>query len=165
MNHSIRTMMRTAAATLAIMLINLSLSAQSSTEQERAYEKAKKEITEAFGLFPSFFEVYPKHALPSAWANFQAMSSSDSPIPPKYRELLQLAVASQIPCAYCIYYHTAAAKANGATDEEIQDAVAQGAQTRHWSMILQGNQVDLKQFQKEIDAALKYIEKMANTKG
>lgn len=152
---------------LPAILMTLSLSAQTSaTETDAAYEKAKQEIIDAFGLFPSFFDVYPQHALPSAWANFQAMSSPDSPIPPKYRELLQLAVASQIPCAYCIYYHSAAAKANGATDEEIQDAVAQGAQTRHWSMVLQGNQVDLEQFKKEIDAALKYIEKQAaDTKG
>jgi AhpD family alkylhydroperoxidase len=149
------------------VLITVSLAGQTPTDTtgSAAYEKAKKEIINTFGLFPSFFEVYPGYALPSAWANFQAMSSPDSPIPPKYRELLQLAVASQIPCAYCIYFHSAAAKAHGATDEELQDAIAQGAQTRHWSMVLQGNQVDLDQFKKEVDAALEYMAKVAETKG
>jgi alkylhydroperoxidase/carboxymuconolactone decarboxylase family protein YurZ len=37
----------------------------------------------------------------------------------------------------------------GATDEEIQEAVAQGAQTRHWSMIVQGNQTDLEAWKSE----------------
>lgn len=169
MKNLIRTITGKLALTLPVVFITLTMSAQTptdSTAMEAAYKKAKQEIVEAFGLFPSFFEVYPKHALPSAWANFQAMGSADSPIPPKYRELLQLAVASQIPCAYCIYFHTAAAKANGATDEEIQDAIAQGAQTRHWSMVLQGNQVSLEQFKKEVDAALKYMEQKATaTKG
>jgi AhpD family alkylhydroperoxidase len=85
------------------------------------------------------------------------MSGPESKIPGKYRELLQLAVASQIPCQYCIYFHTAAAKANGATDEEIREAIAQGAQTRHWSMILQGNQIDYEKFKKEFDGIMKYM--------
>jgi AhpD family alkylhydroperoxidase len=160
MKNPIQSMTRKALPIL-LMLFAFSLSAQTAAEQDAAYQKAKQEIIQQFGLFPSFFDVYPKHALPSAWANFQAMSSPDSPIPPKYRELLQLAVASQIPCAYCIYYHSAAAKANGATDDEIQDAIAQGAQTRHWSMVLQGNQVSLEQFKREVDAALKYISEQA----
>ncbi|MDQ3017534.1 MAG: carboxymuconolactone decarboxylase family protein [Bacteroidota bacterium] len=103
------------------------------------------------------FEVFPKYALAGAWENFKQMSSSNSKIPPKYRELLQLAVAAQIPCQYCIYFHTSAAKAFGATDEEIQEAVAQGAQTRHWSMILQGNQISFEEFKKEFDTAMKYM--------
>ncbi len=83
-------------------------------------------------------------------------------IPAKYRELLQLAVSSQIPCQYCIYFHSSAAKAYGATDEEIREAIAQGAQTRHWSMILQGNQVDLKDFKEEFDGIMKYMATQSN---
>ena len=55
--------------------------------------------------------------------------------PPKYRELLQLAVAAQIPCQYCIYFHTSVAKAFGATDEDIHEAIAKGEQIRHWRSI------------------------------
>jgi len=75
--------------------------------------------------------------------------------------LLQLAVASQIPCNYCIYFHTASAKANGATDEEVQEAVAHGAATRHWSMILQGNQIDFEAFKTEFDTMMKYMSEKA----
>ncbi len=36
---------------------------------------------------------------------------------------IALAVASQIPCDYCVYFHTQAAEANGATDEEIPETL------------------------------------------
>lgn len=138
---------------ITVFLISTTLFAQDNN----AYEKAKTEIQEQFGVFPTLFKVYPKHALAGAWENFKQLNSPTSKIPPKYRELLQLAVASQIPCAYCIYFHTASAKAFGATDEEIQEAVAQGAATRKWSTILQGNQTDLSEFKTEFDAMMKYM--------
>ena len=125
--------------------------------QDMSYENAKKEIEEEFGTFPTMFEVFPDHALAGAWENFKKLNSSESKIPPKYRELLQLAVAAQIPCDYCIYFHTASAKAYGATEEEIQEAVAQGAATRHWSMILQGNQVDFEKFKTEFDSMMQHM--------
>lgn len=53
------------------------------------------------------------------------------------------------------YDDTAVAKANGATDEEIREAVAMAAITRHWSTVLNGMQVDLPTFKSERDAVLK----------
>src|SRR5476651_86004 len=79
----------------------------------------------------------------------------------KTKELIGLAVAAQIPCTYCIYFHTAAAKANGATDEEIREAVAMAAITRHWSTVLNGMQVDLPTFKRETDAVLKLASEKA----
>ncbi len=153
MNHLIKTIIRRMIFVIPVLLISMTLSAQDND----AYENAKNEIEQTFGSFLSMFEVYPKDALPGAWDNFKQLQSPENAIPAKYRELLQLAVASQIPCAYCVYYHIAVAKAFGATDEEIQEAVAHGAQTRQWSMILQGNQIELEVFKNEVDAALKYM--------
>lgn len=132
--------------------------------QSDAYNKAVKEIEETFGVVPKMFQAFPDYALAGAWENFKALSGPESVIPPKYRELLQLAVAAQIPCQYCIYFHTAAAKAFGATEEEIQEAVAQGAQTRHWSMILQGNMINYEEFKKEFDKAMEYMAAKAKGK-
>jgi AhpD family alkylhydroperoxidase len=153
MNHSIKTITKKMIFVIPVLLIAMTISAQDND----AYENAKNEIEQTFGSFLSMFEVFPKDALPGAWENFKQLQSPDNAIPAKYRELIQLAVASQIPCVYCVYYHVAVAKALGATDEEIQEAVAHGAQTRHWSMILQGNQIDLEEFKNEVDAALKYM--------
>jgi len=159
MNHAIKKVIRNLKFVIPILLISMTLSAQNN----EAYEQAKAEITQTFGTFLLMFDAYPELALPSAWENYKLMQGPDNAIPPKYRELLQLAVASQIPCIYCVYFHTAAAKAFGATDEEIIEAVAHGAQTRHWSMILQATQVDFETFKAEMDAAMKFMsEKSGN---
>lgn len=157
MDQSIKTIMKSVFFSVVVLLASTATFAQDND----AYEKAKTEIQEQFGTFPSFFKVFPKHALAGSWESFKQLNSPTSKIPPKYRELLQLAVASQIPCDYCIYFHTAAAKANGATDEEVQEAIAQGAQTRHWSMILQGNQIDFETFKTEFDTMMKYMSEKA----
>lgn len=138
---------------IPFLFFSLGLSAQDTM----SYENAKKEIEQEFGMFPTMFQVYPQHALAGAWENFKQLNSSKSMIPPKYRELIQLAVASQIPCDYCVYFHSASAKAFGASEEEIQEAIADGAQTRQWSMVLQGNQVDLDKFKSEFEAMMKYM--------
>lgn len=138
---------------IPFLFFSLGLSAQDTM----SYENAKKEIEQEFGMFPTMFQVYPQHALAGAWENFKQLNSSTSMIPPKYRELIQLAVASQIPCNYCVYFHSASAKAFGASEEEIQEAIADGAQTRQWSMVLQGNQVDLDKFKSEFEAMMKYM--------
>lgn len=138
---------------IPFILFSFTLSAQDSA----SFEETKKEIETEFGSFPTMFSVYPKAALKGAWENWKQLNGPDSMIPPKYREMIQLAVASQIPCDYCVYFHTASAKAHGASDEEIQEAVAQGAQTRQWSMILQGNQIDFDEFKTEFDAMMKHM--------
>lgn len=122
-----------------------------------SYEKTRKEIETEFGIFPAMFAAYPSEALTGAWETWKQLNGPKSLIPPKYRELLQLAVAAQIPCNYCVYFHTASAKAYGATEEEIKEAVAQGAQTRHWSMILQGNQIEYEKFKTEFDGMMKHM--------
>jgi AhpD family alkylhydroperoxidase len=72
----------------------------------------------------------------------------------KTKELLGLAVAAQIPCEYCIYFHTAAARANGATEAEIREAVAMAAIVRHWSTFLNGMQIDAATFRREVDTIM-----------
>ena len=153
MNNSIKNITKRMIFIIPVLLIAMTLSAQDNN----AYENAKSEIEQQFGTMPSMFEAYPKLALAGAWENFKQLNSPEGNIPPKYRELIRLAVAAQIPCNYCIYFHVASAKAFGATDEEIKEAVAHGAQTRHWSMILKGNQVDFEEFKTEFDAILKLM--------
>ncbi|RLD59551.1 MAG: carboxymuconolactone decarboxylase family protein [Bacteroidetes bacterium] len=157
MRNFIKYIIRRLIFIIPVLLIPITISAQSSD----AYETAKKEIEQTFGTFLSMFEAIPVHALPGAWDNFKQLQSPENAIPPKYRELMQLSVAAQIPCEYCVYYHITVAKAFGATDEEIKEAVAHGAQTRQWSMVLQGNQIELEDFKAEVDAALIYMSEQA----
>jgi AhpD family alkylhydroperoxidase len=69
----------------------------------------------------------------------------------KTKQLIGLGVAAQIPCAYCVYAHTKAAKAAGATDAQIKEAIATAALVRFNSTMLQGSGYDLQKFQQEVD--------------
>ncbi|MEN8226265.1 MAG: carboxymuconolactone decarboxylase family protein [Bacteroidota bacterium] len=155
MNNMISLPARRIILLIPIILLCMSLSAQEKSD----YAKAKADIVQTFGLFPSMFEAFPQHALSGAWENFKQLHSPDNKIPPKYRELIQLAVASQVPCEYCIYFHAASARMFGASEDEIKEAVAQGATSRHWSIVLKGNQVDFEEFKKEFHAMMDYMAK------
>ena len=66
-----------------------------------------------------------------------------SAIPGKYKELIGLALAAQIPCRYCVAFHTnVSGKLHGATDAEIQETLAVAGIVRHWSRFLNGMQTD-----------------------
>ena len=114
-----------------------------------------------FGTVPVMFKVYPDHLRASAWDWFKATMSPDAALPAKYSELVALGVAAQIPCDYCVYAHTTMAKMHGATDAEIQGAIASAANTRHWSTVLNGADVSLDEFRKEWDGILAYIQEQS----
>ena len=143
---------------ISLFLFTGNLSAQ---ETDTTYEKAKTEIEQTFGTFPSWFAAYPKYALPEAWGLYKTLKGPKSSISSKNAELIQLAVAAQIPCVYCVYFHRISAKGFGATDEEINEAVALGAETRQWSMVLQGSGISFEDFKAEFDGAMKYMSEKA----
>lgn len=123
--------------------------------QDDSAAAAYRDIEQALGSVPSMFAAFPKIGIAGAWAEFKSVQlNPKSALDGKTKELLGLAVAAQIPCQYCIYFHTAAAKLNGASDEEIREAVAMAAIVRHWSTVLHGMQVDQATFRKETDAIL-----------
>lgn len=133
-----------AAGTLAAMLTSAPASADD-------YDATLKDIQSTMGGVPGFVKQFPKAGLPGAWAEVKAIELSDkTALPPKVKSLISLAVAAQIPCSYCVWSDTENAKRAGATDEEIQEAVAMAALTRHWSTIFNGMQVDLAQFKKDM---------------
>jgi len=113
---------------------------------------AYKDIQATLGSVPDMFKTLPDVAIAGAWAEIKGVQlNPKTALDGKTKELMGLAVASQIPCQYCIYFHTEAAKLNGASDEEIKETIAMAAIVRHWSTILNGSQVDLATFKKQTD--------------
>lgn len=111
------------------------------------------DIEKTFGSVPTFFRNVPQAALPGAWKTMKEFQlGPGTALSGKEKELIGLAVAAQIPCEYCIYFHTRSARAAGASEEEIREAVAMSANTRFWSTILNGTEVDFENFRKEFDA-------------
>ncbi len=162
MNKTMRLTRSAIAASIAIFVLSTSPLAQES--QKDASEKAEAEMKAAFGTVPVMMKVYPDHLRAGAWELFKATMSPDAAIPAKFSELISLGVASQIPCTYCIYAHTTMAKMLGATDAEIQGAIASAANTRHWSTVLNGADVPLDEFKKEWDGILAHIKKQSEAK-
>jgi len=145
---------------IAVFILSTSLLAQESKSD--SWDKAQAEMKSMFGSVPVMFTKLPMHVRASAWEWFKSIGNPDAAIPAKYGELIGLAVASQIPCEYCVYAHTSMAKMLGATDEEIQEAVQKSADVRHWSTILNGNQVSFESFKSNWDQILAFLK--ANSK-
>jgi AhpD family alkylhydroperoxidase len=60
----------------------------------------------------------------TAWLNLdKIVGREDGAVPRKYRELIALGVAFTTQCVYCIEVHTKAAKATGASREEITETI------------------------------------------
>jgi AhpD family alkylhydroperoxidase len=147
--------MRKSSFALVAIAAALSLAVPASAE-DAGSDAAYRDIEQTLGSVPTFFKMFPQTGIAGAWGEFKSVQlNPNTRLSGKVKELIGLAVAAQIPCTYCIYFHTAAAKLNGATDEEIREAVAMAAITRHWSTVLNGTQVDLAAFKQETDAVLK----------
>jgi AhpD family alkylhydroperoxidase len=140
------------SAAFALTAVTLIVSSPVRAD-DAAYDAAIKDIAQTLGGVPTFVKMLPKAALPGAWAEIKAMEfSGDTALDSKTKSLISLAVASQIPCDYCIWADTNSARQAGATQEQIAEAVAVGALTRHWSTLFYGLQIDLDQFKKELGA-------------
>lgn len=63
---------------------------------------------------------------------------NDGVIPPKYRELISLAVALTTQCTYCIDVHTRQALKDGASNEELSETVFIAAALRAGAAVGQG---------------------------
>jgi AhpD family alkylhydroperoxidase len=130
--------MKALVATLALSILPVVASSQSVNAQDA----------------PQFMkDTFPEPGLSAAWQESQALSNPNAALDAKTRELIGLGVAAQIPCTYCVYYHTKAARQAGATDAQIKEAVAAAAETRKWSTMLNGNAYNVDDFKKQIDAA------------
>lgn len=83
-----------------------------------------------------------KHLAPVEFAGFvtfdQTVGREDGKIPRKYRELIAIAVACTTQCPYCLDVHTRAAKATGATREEVSEASLLAAALRAGGAVTHG---------------------------
>lgn len=124
-------------------------------------EKVYKEIEEMFGLVPSMFKAIPDSSLELEWQLFKRVQFDEGAIPNKYRELMGVAISAISKCRYCAYFHTELAKLNGATDQEIEDAVHYAKSSSGWSTYINGLQLDYDEFTSEIDRACEHVRQVS----
>jgi AhpD family alkylhydroperoxidase len=148
----------------AIGLGTVAMVAQIAAAEDSAAQSTYRDIEQTLGSVPSFFKAFPESGIAGAWGEFKSVQlNPKTKLDGKTKELIGLAVSAQIPCQYCVYFHTAAAKLNGATDDEVREAVAMSAIVRHWSTVLNGMQVDLAGFKRETDTVLRLAAEKAKS--
>jgi AhpD family alkylhydroperoxidase len=125
---------------------------------------ALADIKQSFGFVPEFLAKFPAASLAGAWREMRDTEVATTALPGKYKSLVSLAVASQIPCRYCIVVDTELAKLQGATDKEIGEAVAMSGLVRHWSTMMTGLAVDDAQHKKDMERIAKGIASASKTK-
>ncbi len=144
----VRALLRTAGCGFALSLAAGAMAEEPAGDPAAA---AYAEIEQAFGTVPGFVKQFPKAAIAGAWAEERDLELSDTTaLSPKEKALISLAVAAQIPCQYCVWVDTRSAHAAGATDEEVSEAVAMAALTRHWSTVFNGLGIDFETFKAEL---------------
>ena len=144
-------------ATLAITASTLFHFAPAQAEPDA--KATYQDIDKTLGLVPSFLKAYPEEGIAAAWDELKSVQlDPHTALPGKTKELIGLAVAAQIPCRYCIYFHTQISKLDGASDAEIKEAIAMAGMTRHWSTVLNGLQIDLAEFKQELGRVGAYLQ-------
>ncbi|MDQ1772632.1 carboxymuconolactone decarboxylase family protein [Labilibaculum sp. A4] len=119
--------------------------------------KIYDEIEQMFGLVPTMFKSIPDSTLELEWELFKRLQLEDGAIGVKNRELIGLSIAAVSKCRYCAYFHTEMARLNGATDEEIEEAIHFAKASAGWSAYVNGMQLDFNDFKKEIDLACDHV--------
>jgi AhpD family alkylhydroperoxidase len=153
------------AMALAAGAAGAALAANPAAPPAAAAAAARADIQKTLGFVPQFFLKFPEGMLPGAWEEMKTLQLNPGTLlGGRTKELLGLAVASQIPCRYCIVAHTEFAKLNGASDTEIGEAVAMAAITRHWSTFLNGIQTDETKFRAEIAKIVDNVKKASASK-
>jgi AhpD family alkylhydroperoxidase len=139
----IAVLMRSAAAAAALALGTLALAPAAAAEAALpSYDDTLADIAATWGLVPAFIRAVPHEQLPALW-QMQKSLEAGSNIPAKYKALISVAVASQIPCQYCTWLDSNSAYLAGATPDEIAEAVLIAGSTRMWSAFLYGTQADM----------------------
>jgi AhpD family alkylhydroperoxidase len=116
--------MKVLLATLALSILPVMAPNQSANAQDA----------------PQFMkDISPQASASAAWQEHMAAFNPNGALDAKTKELIGLAVAAQIPCAYCVYAHTQGARQAGATDAQIKEAIGAAALVRKWSTELNGN--------------------------
>jgi AhpD family alkylhydroperoxidase len=139
------------AASLVGLLNIVASHAASAGDANAAYQ----DIGETYGTIPGFFRLFSSDEVADAWEAFKLLQlNPDLTIEAKARELIGVAVATQGTCTSCVYFHAAAAMANGASMEEIRDAVGVGTATRRLSAAFSKADADLDTFKTETDLVL-----------
>ena len=149
-----------------IALTFLSHLAFSAPQIQQSRDAVKQDIKNTFGFYPTFMKSVPDAALAGAWAELKSLEFGEpTDLPLKIKNLIGIAIASQMPCKSCVFYNKTAAMRNGASVKEINEAIYMAADTRLWATFFSGKEVKNSEFNSEVDRMFQHLTDQANTPG
>jgi AhpD family alkylhydroperoxidase len=117
------------------------------------------EAVKLLGRVPGFLDVVPDDLIGPRWEEWRILQLEDTKIPPKFKQLIMLAVSTYAKCRYCIEFHAEVAKLFGATDDEIAETACLTGNTALWSNFLQGMRYDFDAFKDEVHDACEHAKR------
>jgi AhpD family alkylhydroperoxidase len=113
--------------------------------------QAEAEMIKTIGFVPSFAKAFPRSALPGIWEEVKGFElNKGTALDGKTKDLIGLAIAAQMPSRLTAWSYAKCAKASGATEAQVQEAVMMSAMARHWSTFFNGMQLDETKFRAEL---------------
>jgi AhpD family alkylhydroperoxidase len=112
--------------------------------------QAQADMIKTSGFVPSFVKAFPENALPGIWQEVKDFELSKTALDGRTKDLIGLAIAAQMPSRLTAWSYSKCARAYGATEAELKEAVMMSAMTRHWSTFFNGAQLDEGKFRAEI---------------
>ncbi len=116
-----------------------------------------QEIEEMLGQVPSWMDQLAEPASEHSWGLFRDLEAGETELSGREKQLIGVGVAAAINCPYCTYFHKEDARLEGATEDEIEEAVNLASVTKYFSTILHGNEVDVDDFATETDEIVDHI--------
>lgn len=121
-------------------------------------ESTQDEIEQYLGQVPSWMTALAEPAADHSWGVVRDLEFGDTDLSQREKELVALGAATAMSCHYCIHFHTAGAKLEDVSEDELTEATNVAANVRYFSTILHGAEVDYETFVDETDEIVNHIE-------
>lgn len=142
---------KTTQTLLALTLAGALQAAAPTARAEATPAQTEADIARTVGFVPTFFKAIPGNAAAGTWEEVKRFELSDkTALGSKTKDLIGLAIAAQVPSRLTAWSYARCARAGGATDAEVREAVMMSALARHWSTFFNGMQLDEGKFRAEI---------------
>jgi AhpD family alkylhydroperoxidase len=138
-------------AAAGVLLAGLALAAPAARAESNDAAQARAEMMKGVGYVPSFAKAFPDSAVPGVWQEAKEFEiNKNTALDGKTKALIGLAIAAQMPSRLTIWSYTKCARASGASEAQVGEAVTMAAMARHWSTFFNGMQLDEGKFRAEI---------------
>ncbi|WP_458210191.1 carboxymuconolactone decarboxylase family protein [Haladaptatus sp. NG-SE-30] len=127
--------------------------------------ETRNEVEEYLGLVPTWIENLAEPASDQSWELVRDLEFGETELSAREKALIGVGVAAAIQCPYCIHFHKEDARMEGATEDELTEAVNLASTTQYFSTILHGTEVDIDDFVDETTEMVEHIEEQQAAPG